>query len=183
MKRTDKKKRLVKQIMKFGIVGGIAFLIDFIVYSIVLNLIDWKYGYLLAGVAGFTISLIFNYLASMAFVFVRKDDADKRKEFVIFLILSLIGLGINTVVLWICIDAVYNNWPWLQAMTESLNGFLHSIGFTFVESAQELAAYFAKIIATGIVMVYNFISRKLTLEKKDDESEENRQGMQSAETI
>ncbi len=182
MTKTDKKKRLVKQILKFGIVGGIAFLIDFIVYSIVLNLIDWKYGYLLAGVAGFTISLIFNYLASMAFVFVRKDDADKRKEFIIFLILSLIGLGINTAVLWICIDAVYNNWPWLKALMESLNGFLHSIGFTIVESAQELAAYFAKIIATGIVMVYNFISRKLTLEKKDDESEENRQGMQNPET-
>lgn len=174
MTRTDKKKKLVKQILKFGIVGGIAFLIDFIVYSIVLNLVDWEYGYLLAGVAGFTISLIFNYLASMAFVFVRKEGADKRKEFIIFLVLSLIGLGINTVVLWTCIDVIYNNWPWLQDMIEGLNGFLHGIGFTSVENGQELAAYFAKIIATGIVMVYNFISRKLTLEKKDDESGENR---------
>lgn len=182
MTKTDKKKKLVKQILKFGVVGGIAFFIDFVIYSIVLNLIDWKYDYLLAGVAGFTISLIFNYLASMAFVFVRKDDADKRKEFIIFLILSLIGLGINTVVLWLCMDAVYHNWPWLQLFMESFNSFLHGIGFTFVESGQVLAAYFAKFIATGIVMIYNFISRKLTLEKKDDESEENRQGMQNPET-
>ncbi|MFT3982530.1 MAG: GtrA family protein [Lachnospiraceae bacterium] len=182
MTRTDKKRKLVKQILKFGVVGGIAFLIDFIVYSTVLNLIDWEYGYLLAGVAGFTVSLIFNYLASMAFVFVRREGADKRKEFIIFLILSLFGLGINTVVLWICIDIAYNNWLWLQALMESFNGFLHGIGFTFVESARELAAYFAKVIATGIVMVYNFISRKLTLEKKDDEGEENGSEMQNAET-
>lgn len=171
MTKTDKKKKLVKQILKFGVVGGIAFLIDFIVYSIVLNLVVWEYDYLLAGVAGFTVSLIFNYLASMAFVFERKDDADKKKEFLIFMALSLIGLGVNTAVLWLCMDVVYSNWAWLQSLLNHLTGFFHENGIHVIENAKELASYLAKIIATGIVMVYNFISRKMTLEKKDDENE------------
>ena len=92
----EKKKKLIKQILKFGVVGGLAFLIDFVVYTIVLKIIPGQYSYIFAGICGFTISLIFNYLASMAFVFVRKDDVDRRKEFLIFLVLSLIGLLLNT---------------------------------------------------------------------------------------
>ena len=84
----EKKKKLIKQILKFGVVGGLAFLIDFVVYTIVLKIIPGQYSYIFAGICGFTISLIFNYLASMAFVFVRKDDVDRRKEFLIFLVLS-----------------------------------------------------------------------------------------------
>ncbi len=166
--KSTKKNKLLVQILKFGIVGGIAFLIDFCVYSIVLNILTWEYDYLVAGIAGFTVSLIFNYLASMAFVFQRKENADKRKEFVIFLVLSLIGLGINTAVLWLCMDVIYQKFTGLQTGLGMMNGFLHAKGFAVVDNAQELAAYFAKIIATGIVMIYNFISRKLTLEKKDD---------------
>ena len=35
----EKKKKLIKQILKFGVVGGLAFLIDFVVYTIVLKII------------------------------------------------------------------------------------------------------------------------------------------------
>ena len=52
---------------------------------------------------GFTISLIFNYLASMAFVFQRKDDASRTKEFIIFAVLSVIGLGLNELIIWVCV--------------------------------------------------------------------------------
>lgn len=183
MTKTDKKKKLLKQILKFGVVGGIAFLIDFIIYSIVLNLVEWEYDYLLAGIAGFMVSLIFNYLASMAFVFERKDNADKKKEFLIFMVLSLIGLGVNTIVLWLCMDVTYSNWAWLQSVLSRLTEFLHENGINVIENAKELASYLAKIIATGIVMIYNFISRKMTLEKKDDENETKGQDMQEAETV
>ena len=57
-------------------------------------------------------------------------------DFILFLsvVLSIVGLGLNELILWICIEkfAIYN-----------------MIG---------------KVIATGIVMVFNFITRKLFLE-------------------
>ncbi len=168
MNQKEKRDKLVKQILKFGVVGGLAFLIDFVVYTIVLSVLDWEYGYLIAGFAGFTISLIFNYLASMAFVFTRKDDVDRKKEFAVFLLLSLVGMGINTLVLWLCVDVIYAYVHWVQTATAALFDLLAGIGI-HISSVEDLAALIAKCVATGIVMVYNFISRKIFLEKKEDE--------------
>ncbi len=172
MDKKTKRDKLIKQILKFGVVGGLAFLIDFIVYTIVLSVLDWEYGYLIAGFAGFTISLIFNYLASMAFVFTRKENADKRKEFIVFMLLSLVGMGINTLVLWTCVDLIYGNVHWVQDVTAVIYDFLGGLGIP-IASAGDLAALIAKCVATGIVMVYNFISRKIFLEKKEDDQIEN----------
>ncbi|NLG05306.1 MAG: GtrA family protein [Clostridia bacterium] len=167
-----KKGKIMKQILKFGVVGGLAFLIDFIVYSLVLYFVNWENDYLIAGFMGFSISLIFNYFASMAFVFQRKDNADKRKEFLIFMILSLIGLGINTLVLWVCMDIIYANVSWYSDMIEMLyQVFQKLVALAGVQEPRDLASLVAKVVATAIVMVYNFISRKMTLEKKDDENE------------
>ena len=169
MDQKTKREKLIKQILKFGVVGGLAFLIDFIVYSIVLSMLDWEYGYLVAGFAGFTISLIFNYLASMAFVFERKENADRKKEFVVFLLLSLVGMGINTLVLWLCVDVIYAYTHWVQNVVAAIYGLLAGIGIK-ISTETDLAALIAKCVATGVVMVYNFISRKMFLEKKEDDS-------------
>lgn len=163
----NKKGKLIKQILKFGVVGGLSFVIDFVVYTIVLKIVPGQYSYILAGICGFTISLIFNYLASMAFVFQRKDNADKRKEFLIFLVLSLIGLLLNTLLLWFYVDILNGKINWIYNIHDAIYGWLSGIGVTFFKSASEFIEIMAKIFATAIVMVYNFISRKMTLEKKD----------------
>ena len=84
------------------------------------------------------------------YVFVRKEDMDRKKEFIIFTILSLIGLVINELIIKVSIDVLYENWTWLKNL----------IGPTTVTAA-------AKIVATAIVMVYNFITRKIFLEQKE----------------
>jgi len=171
MDKKEKRSKLVKQIFKFGIVGGLAFLIDFVVYTMVLSVFNWVYDYLIAGLAGFTISLIFNYLASMAFVFKRKENVDRRKEFTVFLLLSLVGMGLNTLTLWICVDIIYENIAGVQMVIMLLLSFMQSIGVS-IANAGDMAALIAKFFATGVVMVYNFISRKIFLEKKDDDENE-----------
>ena len=74
---------------------------------------------------------------------------DKKKEFTIFLILSAFGLLINEIVMYLCIDVIYDHSIFLQDMIA--DGLMVSI---------------SSVVATGIVMVYNFISRKLFLERK-----------------
>ncbi len=138
----------MQQILKFGVVGFISFFIDFAIYTVCCNVLGIPY--LIAGFLGFTISVIFNYILSMTFVFKRRDDLSRTKEFVIFVILSVVGLGLNELILFICIDIVYHNWAWLS-------GWL-PVSFANVG---------AKFAATGIVMVWNFISRKIFLEKKN----------------
>lgn len=141
-------KKLIEQILKFAIVGGISFVVDFLVYGISCNVLGIHY--IIAGVLGFVISVIVNYLLSMKFVFVSKDDMSKGSEFIIFVILSLIGMILNSVILFVCIDLIYMHWLWLQSLIDI-----------------EIMNLAAKIVATAIVMVYNFITRKIFLEKKE----------------
>ena len=140
-------KNLIAQMLKFGVVGGISFVVDFTVYGVLCNVIGVHY--LVAGMFGFTISVIVNYLLSMRVVFESRDDMSRTGEFVIFVILSLIGLGLNSLILYICVDVIYANWAWL-------NGF---VGIKLMNLG-------AKVVATGIVMVYNFVTRKIFIEKK-----------------
>ncbi|MBO5092740.1 MAG: GtrA family protein [Lachnospiraceae bacterium] len=141
-------KKLMDQILKFGVVGFIAFFIDFGIFKLLSSVFGVHY--LIANFFGFTISLIFNYAASMTFVFERKENADRKAEFVIFTILSVIGLILNELIIYLCIEGIYENIPLLM---------------TYM--SRQWAETFGKVVATGIVMVYNFITRKIFLEKKD----------------
>ena len=133
--------------MKFGVVGVIAFFIDFGIFKLLSGV--FGVNYLVANFFGFTISLIFNYIASMTFVFERKENADRRAEFVIFTVLSIVGLLLNELIIFVCIEGIYLKIPYLTA-----------------NMSRQWAETFGKIVATGIVMVYNFITRKIFLEKK-----------------
>ena len=124
--------KLVKQIVKFGFVGGTAFLID----AGVLMILSKNLGinYMLANIISFTVSVIYNYIMSMKFVFDVKEN-NPQKNFVQFIILSIIGLVINEIIMKLCVGLL------------------------------SLTLLISKILATVVVMVYNFISRKILLEK------------------
>ncbi len=154
-KERPKNRSLIEQILKFGVVGGLSFLIDFIVYTLIILVFSGgkdpsRPVVALAALFGFVISLIFNYLTSMKFVFVHDEAMDRRKEFLIFAVLSVIGLLLNEAII-LGVLAVFDHAAFLQ--TELLWAYKEWIG---------------KIIATGIVMVYNFVTRKIFIEKKQE---------------
>ena len=128
-------KKLFNQLIKFGLVGGIAFIID---YGIMVFLTEvFKVPSLISAAISFTVSVIFNYIASVKWVFdVDKEKNSKAKELIIFILLSVIGLGINELIMWI-MDKQF--------------GIYYMI---------------SKIVATIVVMCYNFITRKLFLERR-----------------
>ena len=142
--------------IKFGLVGAICFVIDYLIGLIVLNVLMavlsadyFEMASVVGSVVGFTISVVVNYILSFKFVFERKDDLDRRAEFVIFVLLSIIGLLINSLIIWIAVGPIYGS-----------SGFLQEhAGYNLVYTG-------AKIIATAVVMVYNFVTRKIFLEKK-----------------
>lgn len=92
--------------------------------------------YLLSAALAFSGSVIINYLLSMRFVFQSKQIRNKTQEFALFVLLSVIGLAINEI---------------------SMAAFVERFVMHYLA---------AKIIATGIVMVYNFVTRKLLLESR-----------------
>lgn len=125
-------KKLIAQFMKFGVVGVIAFIIDFGVMVFLTEV--FAVPYLISTTIAFTVSVIFNYVASMRYVFVRKDDMSRRREFIIFVLLSAIGLVLNDVFMWLLVD------------------------FFFIDYR------ISKIITTVLVAIWNFVSRKIFLE-------------------
>lgn len=150
-------KKLIEQALKFGVVGFVCFFIDYLIGVIVLNILMSIFGVsffekasMISSALGFTISVIVNYILSFKFVFERKEDMNRKAEFVIFLVLSIIGLLLNTFIIWVCTGPIYSNLAWLRSL---LNETLAYTG--------------AKVIATAIVMVYNFVTRKIFLEKKE----------------
>lgn len=148
------KGKLIKQILKFGVVGGLSFVIDFVI-TLIASIVLRKAGTsvenaaTIGGLFGFMFSLIFNYIMSMKFVFERKDDMDRKKEFIIFALLSAVGLGLNELILYFGVLLCNSQMP------------------AIVENYPTVVTGGVKMFATGIVMVYNFVSRKMTLEKKD----------------
>ena len=153
-------KNLVQQFLKFGIVGVVATVIDFIVSMAVYLLIDratgFEYSELAGSFFGFTLSVFVNYILSMKYVFERREDMDRRTEAGIFLILSVVGLCLNLLVLYVLMHPVYENWEMVNTRV-----------------SEDFAVAVSKIIATVLVMVWNFASRKVLLEKKSMDDKAN----------
>ena len=124
IKVSQKTENLLLQIFKFGIVGGIAFLIDYVVLFCCKEFIGLSV--LLSAAIAFTVSVIYNYIASVKWVFDVNKEKSAKKNFVIFIITEII--------MWIGSDIMKINY------------------------------LIVKIIATAIVMVFNFITRKMFLE-------------------
>ena len=125
-------KNLIAQFLKFGVVGFIAFFIDYGLLAFCTEVLGINY--LISATIGFTVSVVFNYIASMRYVFVHKEGMSRTKEFVIFVVLSIIGLLINNGCMWAGVE-------------------LLGIHYLIV-----------KIGATVIVALWNFITRKILLD-------------------
>lgn len=131
-------KKLIEQILKFGVVGIIATVIDFGVLYVLSQPLGMD-PVISAGIS-FCVSLVFNYVASMRYVFTHREDMSRSREFVIFLVLSLIGLAINEAIMAAGVAVLGNS---------------------------ALAVMGTKVLATAIVMVWNFVSRKKWLDAGD----------------
>lgn len=125
-------RHLFEQIVKFGIVGVIAFVIDFGVMVFLTEV--FHVNPVASATVSFIVSVVFNYVASMRYVFAHREGMSRTREFVVFVVLSVIGLAINDALMW--------------AGTE-----LVALDYRAV-----------KIFATAVVMVWNFVTRKVFLE-------------------
>lgn len=123
---------LVWQILRFGVVGVLSTLLDYGGFLVLNNLFGIHY--LVASTTSYALAIVFNYWLSMKYVFTSSNDRSKKAEFSIYALLTLVGLGLNQLFLYLCVS-------WL--------GTSENLG---------------KLVATILVMLYNFISRKIWIE-------------------
>lgn len=128
-------KKLMEQIMRFGIVGVIAFVIDYTVLLLLTEVVGIHY--LISSAVAFLVSVIFNYILSITYVFETDKSKSKGVQFGLFAVMSAGGLGINQLMMWLVSDVMF------------------------------VPYQLSKFLATAVVMVYNFVTRKLFLERKE----------------
>ncbi len=178
--------KLLQQIMRFALVGGLAFVIDFGL----LLLLTEKVGlnYLTSATISFIVSVIVNYLLSIAWVFTAHKNIKKTKtksaiQLVIFMALSVCGLFsfivsviVNYLLSIAWVFTAHKNIKKTKTksaiqlvifMALSVCGLLINNGIMYF-SVEVLAISYiiGKLVATFVVMVFNFITRKILLEGK-----------------
>lgn len=135
-------KPLMLQIMRFAVVGGLAFIVDFGLLLLLTEVVGLNY--LVSATISFIASVLFNYVLSIMWVFTnQKPTAPQSKakskayatfKAVLFFVLSTMGLFINNGIMW---------------------AFVELLGLSYI---------IGKLVATAVVMVFNFITRKILIE-------------------
>ncbi|MBO4572689.1 MAG: GtrA family protein [Clostridia bacterium] len=147
-------KTLLGEIVRFLLVGGLATVVDFFMMGVTLyffapdkypSFFNVFHGAtekpeLIAACfgtgIGFIFGLIANYVLSIIFVFNEKGNSKSVKGFLVFAFFSAIGLGI------------------------------HEVGMYLFNGVLLWNEWLVKILLTFIVLIYNFVTRKLLIFKK-----------------
>lgn len=121
-------KQTLKQFIKFGLVGFLSFLVDAGVYLVLTRYL--AVFYLIAKMISFVVAATNSYIFNRTWTF-RSKSTQIGREFVKFFFISTIGLGINSLIMFLAVDKI------------KLNDLL------------------GLIIATAITMFWNFTANKL----------------------
>lgn len=152
------KKSLFLEILRFLIVGGTATIFDYAVsylfYQWLLPpaLIGHAFSLISSTAFGFCVGLIVNWVLSVRFVFRNVRDKKKsrsKKSFVVFTVIGVIGLAITELGMHF--------------------GVFFLPSFSLFSSPTFLGAewkwWIMKVVMTGIVLVWNYVGRKLLIFK------------------
>ena len=153
----NKKKNLIKEILRYLVAGGAAFVFDLLTKTLFHSLIlpadmgtfsvfgfENEVRVTLSTVAGFIVGLIVNYLISIFFVFTTEQQKERGKgvkAFLIYLAVSVVGLLVNI------------------GVTQ--------LGCTLLSVGKENTVMFMIVscIAAGVALIWNYIGRKIFVYK------------------
>lgn len=119
------------QFLRYCFVGGLAFLVDYGMLYVLSDLISLHY--IIAASVAFIAGLVVNYILSTRWVFSGAKLTNKRREFIVFALIGVVGLFLTDLLMYVLTDKV---------------------GFHYLIS---------KLVTAAIVLFWNFIARKVIL--------------------
>jgi len=128
------------QMFRYAFVAGFGLVADFGTVIFTKQILGFHY--LLAACAGFALGLIITYVLSNLMVF-GKPKGDKRKLFITFALIGIVGLGMLNLLMW---------------------GLTGGLGVNYIVS---------KALATIVVFMWNFFARKRLYKDADELSYES----------
>ena len=135
----------LKEILKFSFTGGVCFVIEYAALVLLKELLHIPV--VAATPIAFLISVVFNYLLCVKWVFDGAQEGSKKAQLG-FLITSVMGLLLNWVIMW------------------ALTSLFGEDALLFALFGIEIKVYMLnKVIATGLVMVWNYFTKRYVLKK------------------
>ena len=135
----------LKEILKFAFTGGVCFVIEYAALILLKELLHIPV--VAATPVAFLISVVFNYLLCVKWVFDGAQEGSKKAQLG-FLITSVMGLLLNWVIMW------------------ALTSLFGEDALLFALFGIEIKVYMLnKVIATGLVMVWNYFTKRYVLKK------------------
>lgn len=135
----------LKEVIRFILTGGISFLIE---YAALIVLKEWLHIPVVAATPiAFLISVVFNYLLCVKWVFDGAEGGSRSAQLG-FVITSVIGLFLNWAIMW------------------ALTALFGEDTLLFALFGVEVKVYMLnKVIATGLVMVWNYFTKRYVLKQ------------------
>lgn len=100
--RRRRKTSLMTQLLRYGVVGGIAFLVD---YGTLYALTEFAgLHHLVSAALAFTAGLLVNYTLSILWVFRGERSWKPAAEFTAFAAIGIVGAGLNEGIIWLGTD-------------------------------------------------------------------------------
>ena len=140
----DRGNREVRRFAKFAVVGAAGSITDFTVLNVLVQL----FGFMpvVANIFSFAAAVMQNFALNRRWTFPESKQRQASRQLIQFALISLIGLGINTVILATVDHLLIDFWTHLV-------GHEH-LGFT-------ISYNFAKLFAIGVVLFWNFAGNRL----------------------
>lgn len=135
----------LKEIIKFAFTGGVCFLIE---YAALVILKEWLHVPVVAATpVAFLVSVVFNYLLCVKWVFSGAKEGSRAAQ-IGFVVTSVMGLFLNWAIMW------------------ALTALFGEDTLLFAVFGAEVKVYMLnKVIATGLVMVWNYFTKRYVLRK------------------
>ena len=137
----------LKEILRFILTGGVCTVIEYVALYLLKTWLHW--GAVAATPLAFLISVVFNYLLCVKWVFPGAKEGSRRAQLG-FVITSVLGLFLNWGIMWALTSLFGENEALLTMLGFSLRVWMVN-----------------KVIATLLVMVWNYFTKRYVLQIKE----------------
>ena len=144
--------REVVRFLKFAAVGTLGAVIDFGTLNLLVQLAGFPK--VLANSCSFTAAVISNFIWNRIWVYPETREDPLTRQFVQFFFVNVAGLVINTMIF-------YGADHWLLGESGALAGPVSRLALTIGMSHFDFAYNGAKILATAVVLFWNFFVNRL----------------------
>jgi putative flippase GtrA len=157
----EKRQELVR-FLKFCVVGTIGTAVDFGLLNLLYNVLGVHQ--VLSNIVSVSAATVNNYTWSRFWVYPETKHQAGGRKFLQFVVVSLIALGLNTSILWATDH-------WFLGESGLLRSLVAPVAATTGVEHSVLSSNAAKVIATGIVLFWNFFANRLWTFRDVDEVE------------